>query len=691
MKNTKILLPIILLFSGLFAVINTYEDSYTRINNIKIPFESITMPVLDIDSILEEDENKSGPGVPTKYAHKFDVNYNIDNSGTWIELEDGSMVWKLGIHSLNAFGLKVLFDSFWLPKGSELYVFSKNEDMSIGPYLHEHNNDDYSFGIPLVKSDHIVIEYYQPANVVGFPKININRVFHAYLDIHNFYGARDNRDCGDNVVCSNANAWDDQINSVIYLEMGQYICSAALINNTNQDKKPYVLTAYHCVEGEGNLGQYNNFTFYFNHQTSSCSGGSGYYGNSETGSYIRSWGNMNSSDFALLEMTDDPPSWWDPYFAGWSRYSSQTLAAGIHHPGGQPKKINFDNDQASNCGWYGSNTHYCLNWDQGGTAGGSSGSPLFNSSKLIVGQLSGGTGAECSGSGTDFYGKFTTSWSNSSSSSYNLKAWLDPTSSGVFTLEGTYDGETVVYGCTDSNACNYNPDATNSDGSCNYAQGSCDCNDNPTGNYCDCSYNVEDECGVCDGNGSSCTGSASVFFRAFDSNTNSVEISLVNDVEVAGFQFIIEDTPNTLDLIDVSGGSASGFGFTISSSEEGTIVGFTLSGTNIPAYWDDPLLFATFENNSNQENFELCLNDVIFSDSNANPINLTIGDCIDIDFSNSLLGDLNVDGNVNVQDIVILVNMVLGISEQSPNADLNNDDLINVLDVVILIGMILEE
>ena len=84
-------------------------------------------------------------------------------------------------------------------------------------------------------------------------------------------------------------------------------------------------------------------------------------------------------------------------------------------------------------------------------------------------------------------------------------------------------------------------------------------------------------------------------------------------------------------------------------------------------------------------------NDVIFSDSNANPINLTIGDCIDIDFSNSLLGDLNVDGNVNVQDIVILVNMVLGISEQSPNADLNNDDLINVLDVVILIGMILEE
>ena len=50
MKNIRILLPLIILFAGLFAVINTFGDSYTRINNIDIPFESITMPIVDVNA-----------------------------------------------------------------------------------------------------------------------------------------------------------------------------------------------------------------------------------------------------------------------------------------------------------------------------------------------------------------------------------------------------------------------------------------------------------------------------------------------------------------------------------------------------------------------------------------------------------------------------------------------------------------
>ena len=50
-------------------------------------------------------------------------------------------------------------------------------------------------------------------------------------------------------------------------------------------------------------------------------------------------------------------------------------------------------------------------------------------------------------------------------------------------------------GCTDSNACNYDPEAINNDDSCEYAQGTCDCNGNPSGNYCDCDGNIDFECG----------------------------------------------------------------------------------------------------------------------------------------------------------------------------------------------------
>ena len=160
MKTMKLLLPITIFYSGLFAVINTFEDSYSRINNINTPFESITMPEVDVDALIREDEENTGIGVPMRFAHSFNVDLGINNAGTWEELDDGGLIWRLGLHSSGAYGMKVLFDAYYIPEGAELYVFSKDEDMSIGPYTYEQNHEDGTFGIPLVKSDHIVVEYY---------------------------------------------------------------------------------------------------------------------------------------------------------------------------------------------------------------------------------------------------------------------------------------------------------------------------------------------------------------------------------------------------------------------------------------------------------------------------------------------------------------------------------------------------
>ena len=89
--------------------------------------------------------------------------------------------------------------------------------------------------------------------------------------------------------------------------------------------------------------------------------------------------------------------------------------------------------------------------------------------------------------------------------------------------EITNDGLEFVYGCTDSNACNFNADATIDDGSClaldcagecggNSANDECGicngpgaiyecgCDDIPEGD-CDCAGNTNDECGVCGGDG----------------------------------------------------------------------------------------------------------------------------------------------------------------------------------------------
>ena len=64
-------------------------------------------------------------------------------------------------------------------------------------------------------------------------------------------------------------------------------------------------------------------------------------------------------------------------------------------------------------------------------------------------------------------------------------------------------------GCTDATACNYNPDATLDDGSCNFDCNGCTdpaaCNYDATATQDDGSCTVNDECGVCGGDNSTCT------------------------------------------------------------------------------------------------------------------------------------------------------------------------------------------
>ena len=61
-----------------------------------------------------------------------------------------------------------------------------------------------------------------------------------------------------------------------------------------------------------------------------------------------------------------------------------------------------------------------------------------------------------------------------------------------------------------------------------------------------------------------------------------------------------------------------------------------------------------------------------------------IGECGD----DTLQGDLNDDGILNVLDVVLMVNMVLG-NGYDESADMNGDEIINVLDIVTLLNVIL--
>ncbi len=84
-----------------------------------------------------------------------------------------------------------------------------------------------------------------------------------------------------------------------------------------------------------------------------------------------------------------------------------------------------------------------------------------------------------------------------------------------------------------------------------------------------------------------------------------------------------------------------------------------------------------------------------FNESNAN-MDITVEFTRDfmVDFvcpdDEGIMGDLNDDGTVNVQDIIIMVHIILGIEEYIEAADLSGDGIINVLDVIQLMNLILD-
>ena len=56
---------------------------------------------------------------------------------------------------------------------------------------------------------------------------------------------------------------------------------------------------------------------------------------------------------------------------------------------------------------------------------------------------------------------------------------------------------------------------------------------------------------------------------------------------------------------------------------------------------------------------------------------------------NDIVGDINSDGQINILDIVIVINMILGFSTVEDTADINQDGFVNILDIVILADWIL--
>ncbi|MBI90234.1 MAG: hypothetical protein CMG60_09125 [Candidatus Marinimicrobia bacterium] len=392
--------------------------------------QTITLPNINKDQLLEEDriEMQTNQNKPYRFAKTIYVDLNMNNSGTWTNLDDGSSIWQLKIKSTGAHSLNLIYDVFNIPSGSEFFVYSENREMIIGAFTDYNHKPHGGFSTAPVKGETIVLEYNQPENVEFNGEISIQSIAHDYRNIflkNSSRGYGDSGSCNNNANCSEFSNWEDQINSValILTSGGSRLCTGSLINNTEQDLTPYFLTANHCLGGN------NSWIFMFNYESPGCENQDGPTNMTVSGSTLLA--NNSGSDFALLELNESIPEDYNVYYSGWDiTGDTPSTPVCIHHPSGDIKKISFDYDNASNAGSYWD----IDSWDDGTTEPGSSGSPLFDgNSKRIVGQLYGGV-ASCTNNGYDTYGKTSVSWNT------GLSSYLDPFNSGTQILDGTRTG-----------------------------------------------------------------------------------------------------------------------------------------------------------------------------------------------------------------------------------------------------------
>ena len=384
----------------------------------------MALSAIDVESLLDEDARRAS--VPALRADprvavvrrfrpvRAPSRLGPDVTGV-TELPDGSLVWSAEVSAPGARGLRLHVAQCELPDGAELTV--SNADApgeAYGPIAPTAGGRRGEFLLPTVFGETARVELRVPAESAGRRlRFSIDRVAQRYRERGE--GLEDPRvgvvvkatTCNNNVACDSSYV-KDVARAVATMEVtaadGVFLCTGALLVDSEEKTSiPYFLTAHHCVSLDSEA---RNTEFYFDYRASTCSGGPPLLSSVPRVSGATLLATSQSSDFSLLRLTGTMPA--NRFFCGWSaqRQSVSQPVIGVHHPGGSHMRISYGTLIGED-----GNFHE-VQWSSGVTAGGSSGSPLFNPQKQVIGQLYGGASACSLQDGIDDYGRFDRTYSS---------------------------------------------------------------------------------------------------------------------------------------------------------------------------------------------------------------------------------------------------------------------------------------
>lgn len=418
----------------------------------------LTLDPVDAAPLLVEDEQQAKQGYPYRFGVSRAVAVNVIQTASQT-ITGNSRVFQYRINAPGAQSLNLIFSRLRLVEGAKLYLYNPAKTIVIGPIEAAQNPETGEYWTDVLDDSQLIIELQEPVTATEPSQLYLSNVTYGYRKTGKAFGNAGA--CHPNMACyPDYQSQGDGV-VLILLDNATRLCTGSVVNNTRQSFRSYIMSGFHCVDlsspfgvlDGGEIAQAQNWLIRFQYQSPTCTP------SQEDSDVITVNGSTfraayRNSDFALFELNRQLPAEVNATFLGWNRGAATTgNNATIHHPYGDVKKISFTNANTEVFG-YGTagNDHLISFWGNlGVTDPGSSGSPLLDGNRRIVGQLHGGP-SFCGATGMslrDYYGRFFTSWTGGNSPETRLSNWLDPDNTAQLTTDGakpTTNGPASVVG-----------------------------------------------------------------------------------------------------------------------------------------------------------------------------------------------------------------------------------------------------
>ena len=372
-------------------------------------------------------ESKGGPFQVAFYREiPEELQGNPLSRLAWTVLDDGSIVSSMSVTSPGAVHIRLGLH-IELPAGGEIRFFDPNSSQHFYTITETSitgtGEEDRTLWSPLVQGDSLGVEVVLPSSKsLSTFTLSVERISHGYIDPLGLStgGAKSaiaSRRCHNHridVACRVATVNYDTVRSVarilVQTSNGGIFCSGTLMaDGISGLYMPFFLTAYHCIstqeEADSVVAWWN-----YKHDVCDGSGISQIVASDHLGAELLDFSSRRDS--ALLRFRGTMPG-----LLGYSGWDSRTISAGtpvygLHHPDGEVmqyssgRAIGRHSYDLSGLSQY-VHEAYVVDWSQGASEPGSSGSGLFNSQNRLIGVNS--AWDEICG-GRAFYGPFSDFW-----------------------------------------------------------------------------------------------------------------------------------------------------------------------------------------------------------------------------------------------------------------------------------------